>query len=58
LKNLTTEQFTGKLSVAGRDGLVVSAPREFALPPEGEITVAVNVTGRTSCVRSARFQRR
>ena len=45
LRNLTTEALRGALSVAGRDGLKVSAPAEFALPPEAEIKVPVEVVG-------------
>ena len=45
LKNLTTGAFRGTLSVAGRDGLSVSAATEFALPPEAEVKVPVEVTG-------------
>ncbi|MDD5706710.1 MAG: NEW3 domain-containing protein, partial [Kiritimatiellae bacterium] len=45
LKNLTTQPLTGTLGVSGRDGLRVSAPPDFSLPPETEVKVPVGVTG-------------
>ncbi|MDD5707122.1 MAG: NEW3 domain-containing protein [Kiritimatiellae bacterium] len=45
LKNLTAQPLTGTLAVSGRDGLTVSAPATFGLPPESEVRLPVEVAG-------------